>query len=371
MEIEKFLNEKYLFKYNEVLGRTLYKQKNVMNEFKLLKDYKLNSIFRELRNNGISTSVQSLKSLLLSDFVPKFDPFKEYFENLPLWDGETDYILQLAKMVKTTDDDLFYWAFKKWIVAFVACAIMEESTNHSVLILTGKQGSGKTTWLTNLTPSKLKEYCYSGKIKPENKDSNILLSERLLINMDELASYSKNQVEAFKELITKDTVSERRAYGYFTENYVRRASFVGSSNHKDILMDVTGNRRFLVFESTEIDYLKRMSLDNVYAQAYALLKQGFKHFFDKEDIIKIEKNNEQFKQTNIEEEYLDKFFRKPTLTENNEISKMNASEIISFIKSRTNTYLSLNAVSFGKLIKSKGYQTMKVDGLNKYLVIIK
>ena len=96
------------------------------------------------------------------------------------------------------------------------------------------------------------------------------------------------------------------------------------------------------------------------------------HYLNKvSNTFLIKKNNEQFKQTNIEEEYLDKFFRKPTLTENNEISKMNASEIISFIKSRTNTYLSLNAVSFGKLIKSKGYQTMKVDGLNKYLVIIK
>lgn len=371
MEIEKFLNEKYVFKYNEVLGRTLYKSKNSKDQLRLLKDYKLNSIYRELKNNGISTSVQGLKSLLLSDYVPKFDPFKDYFQNLPQWDGKTDYILNLAKMVKTSDDELFYWAFKKWIVAFVACAIEEESTNHSVLILTGKQGSGKTTWLTNLVPPQLKEYCYSGKIKPENKDSNILLSERLLINMDELASYSKNQVEAFKELITKDTVSERRAYGYFTENYVRRASFVGSSNHKDILMDVTGNRRFLVFESLEIDYLKKIDMDNVYAQAFALLKQGFKHFFDAKDIIKIEKNNEQFKQTNIEEEYLDKFFRRPLPNERSGISKMNASEIISFIKSNTNTYLSLNAVSFGKLIKSKGYETVKVEGINKYLVVIK
>jgi predicted P-loop ATPase len=371
MEIEKFLNEKYIFKYNEVLGRTLYKDKNGNKEFKLLEDYKLNSIYRELKNNGISTSVQGLKSLLLSDYVPKFDPFKEYFQNVPQWDGHTDYILKLSKMVKTTDDELFQWAFKKWMVAFVACAIEEESTNHSVLILTGKQGSGKTTWLTNLVPSQLKEYCYSGKIKPDNKDSNILLSERILINMDEWASYTKNQVEAFKELITKDTVSERRAYGYFTENYVRRASFVGSSNHKDILIDVTGNRRFLVFESLDIDYLRKVNMDNVYSQALSLLKQGFKYFFDMEDIIKIEANNEQFKQTNIEEEYFEKYFRKPTANEIETISKMNASEIISYIKVRANTQLSLNAISFGKLIKSKGFQTMKVDGLNKYLVVIK
>ena len=370
MEIEKFLNAKYIFRYNEILGRTLYKNKNNKGSFKLLKNYKLNSIYRELKNNGIKVSVQGLKSLLESDYVPKFDPFKAYFENLPKSDGKTDYILKLAKMVKTTDDELFHWAFKKWIVAFVACAIKEEITNHTALILTGKQGSGKTTWLTNLVPKKLKEYCYSGKIKPENKDSNILLSERLLINMDEMASYTKNQVEAFKELITKDVVSERRAYGYFTENYVRRASFVGSSNHKDVLMDVTGNRRFLVFESTNIEYLKKVDLDLVYSQAIALFRSGFKYFFDKEDIARIEANNEQYKQTNLEEEYLDKYFRIPSDGDEKSIVRMNASEIIEYIKSKTNTYLGLKPVSFGKLLKSKGFQTSKIDGLYKYSVVI-
>lgn len=371
MEIEEFLNKKYLFRYNEVMGRTFYKNINEKGDYKLLQGYKFNSIKRELQNNKISVSVQGLRSLLESDFVPKLDPFKDYFYNLPRWDGETDYILELSKMVKTTNDELFHWAFKKWIVAFVGCSINEQITNHSVLILTGKQGSGKTTWLTNLVPEKLKEYCYSGKIKPESKDSSILLSERLLINMDELASYNKNQVEAFKELITKDVISERRAYGYFTENYVRRASFVGSSNHKDVLMDVTGNRRFLVFESLEIDYLNKVNLDMVYSQAMALLKKGFKYFFEGEDIVRLEDNNDQFKQTNIEEEYLDKYFRIPNNSDQELIVNMNASEIIEFIKKRTNTLLSLNPVSFGKLLKSKGFETKKVDGLNKYVVIIK
>jgi len=371
MEIEKFLNSKYEFRYNEVLGRTLYKNKNDKEEYKLLKNYRLNSIYRELKNNDIKVSAQGLRSLLESDFVPKLNPFNHYFKNLPDWDGKTDYILQLSQMVSTTNDDLFQWAFKKWLVAMVACAIEDTTTNHSVLILTGKQGSGKTTWLTNLVPPQLKEYCYSGKIKPENKDSNILLSERLLINMDELASFNKNQVEAFKELITKETVSERRAYGYFTENYVRRASFAGSSNHKDVLMDITGNRRFLVFESLNIDYLNKMDMNMVYAQAMSLLKTNFKHFFDKDDILKIKENNEQYKQTNIEEEYLDKFFSKPTNSKEESVSYMNASEILEFIKKETKMYLSFSAISFGKLLKSKGFQTKKIKGLNKYIVVIK
>ncbi|MEZ7494422.1 VapE family protein [Leeuwenhoekiella aequorea] len=367
-EVEIFLNEKYDFRYNEVIGRTLYKEKNKQRNYNLLKGYKFNSIKRELKNNGIKTSVQELRSLLESDFVSKFDPFKDYFDNLPQWDNKTDYINELAKTIQTNNDELFRWAFKKWLVALVGCAIDEEVTNHTVLIITGEQGSGKTTWLTNLVPKQLKEYCYSGRIKPDNKDSTILLSEKLLINMDELASYSKGQVESFKELITKDVISERRAYGYFTENYVRRASFAGSSNHEDILLDVTGNRRFLVFAAHKIDYLNEYDLERVYSQAISLYRNKFKFFFDKEDIERIEKNNEQFKQTNIEEEYLDKFFEIPSDENSESVLAMNASEIIDYIKKHSNSYVMLNPVSFGKIIKAKGFQAKKIKSTYKYLV---
>lgn len=368
MKIETYLNEKYIFKYNEILNRTFYKERYTDKEFKLLKNYKFNSIFRELRNNEMKASVQGLKSLLESDFVKRFNPIKDYFNSLPKWDGY-DYIEELSSTIKTTDDKLFKWAFKKWLVAFVACAIDEETTNHTVLILTGKQGSGKTTWLMNLLPKQLKEYGYSGNIKPGNKDSNLLLTEKILINIDELASYSKAQVEAYKELITKDKITERRAYGYFSENYVRRASFVGSSNHNQILMDVTGNRRFLVFETSDIDYKKEIDFDKVYSQAMHLYKSGFKHYFEREDIKLIELNNQKYKQTSMEEEYIDKFFSLPKFIEDENRVFMNATEVIEYLRNNISVYVNFNVVSIGKLLKAKGYKTIKKKGLKKFILV--
>lgn len=370
MNIESFLNKKYKFKYNEILNRTFYKEENNNEEFKILKGYKFNSIFRELKNNEIKVSVQGLKSLLESDFVERFNPIKDYFNNLPKWDGY-DYIKELSSTIQTTDDKLFEWAFKKWLVAFVACAIDEETINHSVLILTGKQGSGKTTWLMNLLPKQIKEYGYSGNIKPGNKDSNLLLTEKALINIDELASYSKAQVEAYKELITKDKITERRAYGYFSENYVRRASFVGSSNHNQILMDVTGNRRFLVFETTEIDYKKEIDFSKVYSQVMHLYKKGFKHYFDREDIKIVEENNEKYKQTSLEEEYIDKYFLLPEFTEDENKVFMNATEVIEYLRINISVYVNFNVVSMGKLLKSKGYSTVKKKGVKKFILLKK
>ena len=369
MNIEKYLNSKYEFKYNEILCRTFYKEKVKGASFSLLKGYKFNSIFRELKNNDIKVSAQGLKCLLESDFVKRFNPFKDYFATLPEWDEKQDYISDLASKVSTTDDELFKWAFKKWLVAFVGCSIKENVANHSVLILTGEQGSGKTTWLMNLLPKQLKEYGYSGNIKPGNKDSNILLSEKILINIDELASYSKAQVEAYKELITKDKITERRAYGYFSENYTRRASFVGSSNHNEILMDVTGNRRFLVFETLNINYKSTIDYTQLYAQALHLFNTGFQHYFDKEDIKRIERNNEKYKQSSQEDEYVEKYFSLPEFTEDEERVYMNATEVVEYLKNQISIHVSFNVVSIGKLLKAKGYRSMKKKGIKKFILI--
>ena len=369
MRVENFLNEKYEFKYNEILNRTFFNQKQA-EHFDLLKGYEFNSIFREVKNNDIPITTGNFKSLLESDYVPKFDPFKDYFNSLPKWDGE-DHISALAKTVKTTDDELFQWAFKKWVVALVACATESQTANHSVLIFTGKQGIGKTTWMMNLLPEELKEYGYSGNINPSNKDSTILISEKILINMDELSSYSKSKIEAFKELITKDVITERRPYGYFSENYIRRASFCGSANHNEILMDMTGNRRFLVFEAIDINYTTKVNLELVYSQAKALLDKGFRHYFDKEDIKRIEANNEQYKQSSAEEEYLEKYFKIPGVGDEEKVKALNATEIIEYIKRMASGYINFTPTSMGKLLKAKGFETKKIDGLKKYLVVHK
>jgi predicted P-loop ATPase len=365
--IENYLIEKYFFKYNEILNRTFIKENQNDSNFELLKSYKLNSIKRELNNRGINATQSDLKCLLESDFVPKFNPIKDYFNNLPDWDGQTDYIKMLTNTIKTTSQDDFEWAFKKWIVAMVACGINDEITNQTVLILTGGQGLGKTTWLKNLMPEELKDYYFSGNINPNNKDTTLLMSDKLMINLDELASLNKKQIEAFKEMITKTTITERRAYSHYAEDYIRRASFVGSSNHNEILMDVTGNRRFLCFETTEIQYQHNVDMDKVYSQVVSLIKEGvFKFYFEKEDILRLEENNKMFLQSSEEEDWIDELFEIPMDIDSVEF--MNSSDIVSYIKAQKQLYQRLDIQLIGKIMTSKGFEKKKIKGISKYIV---
>jgi predicted P-loop ATPase len=305
--IENFLNKNYCFRKNVVTSRIEFKAIKA-TEFSLLADFQLNSIYRKMKLNRINTNIGELRSIINSDFIKEYDPFVSYFESLPIWDGSTDHISQLAALVDTTNNDLFQKTFKKWLVALVAGAVCPEIVNHTVLVFSGKQGVGKTTFMMNLIPIELKRYVFSGSINPTSKDSLVQLSECLLINMDELETMTKSQIGDLKELITKGSIRIRRAYGFHVENLTRRASFSGSVNDKEFLNDSTGNRRFLCHDIKSIDYKTSVPLNLVYAQAYSLFNSGFKYWFDGAEIDEITKHNEEFQSLTFEEELLLKFY---------------------------------------------------------------
>ena len=300
---EKYLLSKYNFRYNIVLGRVEFKTLN-NSEYKVMKEVDHHSIIREMRSNNIFISNQDLKMILYSDFSEIFNPFKNYFRNLPKYDGVSDYIQDLSKTIETTNNVLWEYCFKKWLIAMTASVLVDNIVNQTVIILSGGQGIGKSTWVDNLLPKQLITYLYNGSINPNNKDTMSLLSECMLINMDELESLSKGEIGAMKEMITKSKIKVRKAYAHNMEDNVRRASFIGSVNGKDFLSDTTGNRRFLCFEIINIKNNHNINIDNVFSQALHEYKNNFQYWFDKDEQDVINSNNEQFLSTTVEEDIL-------------------------------------------------------------------
>lgn len=323
-EIEEFLNEKYHLRYNVVIGKLEYKL-HLEEAYKPMTDYVENSIFRELMKAGIKIHLAKLRSILCSDFCPVFDPFLNYFNSLPQWDGETDYIAQLSQTVKTTQPAQWELCFNKWIVAMVGCVVDPKVINHTAIVFTGKQGVGKTTWMESLVPNQLKDHLFSGTIKPNDKDALILLSECMLINLDELESLNRSEIGYLKELITKTFIKMRRVYGRNNERMNRNASFCGSVNNLQFLNDATGSRRFLCFEVLAIEYLHTIDINLVLAQALYLFKNGFQFWFNQDEIKAINSNNEQYQLKTAEEELLLTWFEKPKDKYN--ISYLSTSEI--------------------------------------------
>jgi predicted P-loop ATPase len=370
---ENYLRKNYEFKYNTVKGRVFYKNKKQKNSrFRLMQERDFNSILVRMMKQGMNIQRNKLLSILYSDFVVNFNPISNYFDELPKWDSR-DHITELSNTVKTTKQKTFNWAFKKWLVALVACATSDEIVNQTALILVGKQGVGKSRWIENkLLPIILCDYIFSKNLNPNNKDQILQLAEAILINMEEIGEFNKSQTESFKELITKKIIKERRAYGVFTEEFVRRASFIGSSNNKELLNDVTGNRRFLVFEVLGFDFDKKIDINQVYAQAKELLKGKFRYWFDGQDIIRVNENNSEFVKTSEAEELINENFKVP-LKDSKHIEFMNATQVSDYLylKYKSNGRSRIQGVEVGKVMTALGFKTKKVNGLKKYLVLKK
>lgn len=310
-EHEGFLQYHYDFRYNAVTSRT---EVHMDGGWQMLDDYNFNSIHRHMRNRGAKVSAQKLHSLLGSDFVEKYHPFKEYFHNLPKWD-DTDWIGKLAGKVRTKDSSYWTFCLRKWLVALVASALEDDVVNQTVLILQGGQGIGKSTFLLGLCPEALSEYFYSGNLNPSNKDSIINLSETIICQLDELETLTKYKEGALKELITKSEIRIRRPYGRFADTMTRHASLCGSINQGTMLHDPTGSRRFLIHKVRGIDYQHEVDIDKVYAQALHLYREGFQYWFDGKQIQRINAHNKQFETQSVEEELLLQHYRKADVNE--------------------------------------------------------
>ncbi|MBD2701873.1 virulence protein [Spirosoma sp. BT702] len=298
-----------------------------------------------------------------SDFCPEFHPFVAYFNGLAKWDGETDYIGALAATVTTTEQALWWTSLRKWLVALVACAVQDGVVNQTVIVLSGQQGIGKTTWIENLVPADLKPYLYSGTVNPDNKDTLIQLAECLLINLDELENLNKSEIGALKELITKTQINVRRPYGHNTEVLPRRASFIGSVNSAQFLNDTTGSRRFLCFEALNIMTNSHVLVEKALAQAFHLFNNGFRYWFDQDEIAEINANNEQYQLASVEEEIILTHFEKGDAQHAQ--LYFNATQVIHHLNEK-GVRLPMRQVTMGKALKKLGYDRIKKGDMYVY-----
>jgi predicted P-loop ATPase len=353
--IESYLNFKYDFRFNEITGQPeminlLFKE----SEFYSMDDYKLNSLKRELEINGITASTSAIAEIIKSDFSPRVNPVEEYFKDLPPHDG-TDYIAQLCDTIKVINHDNWREYFKKWIVAVVANVFTpNKCANHTCLVLTGGQGKGKTTWLNNLTPKKLDQYSFTGKIDTEAKDTETLIAENLFINIDDqLKALNKKDENSLKTLITKDFIKYRRPYDRYMKRYSHLASFMASINGNDFLTDPTGSRRFLPFEVEAIDINKKVDIDKVFAQAYAEYKNGFRYYFTEDEILELHHNNGAFAVISLEQQIITDIFELPA-TKNDATHYWNNATITAEIEKHTKQRISTKKV--GEALANLGYQ---------------
>ena len=311
----------------EVKGKEYWKE---------LSKHDINSIVcHAAQEYDANITSREVLTTLQSDLIPQVHPLREYIQSLkPYTNDQPDWIDMVASQVhvKTNNkeenvckedknhptpsaDALWRICFKKWFVAMVASWMRDDIVNHQVLVLIGKQGIYKTTWLEHLIPPHLRAYaCKLANSTDLNKDERLRIAEFGLISLDEIDSMNNRELNQLKSVITATDVNERAAYAYTKERRVRLASFCASGNRRDFLTDITGNRRWLPFEVESIQnpFFTTLPYELMYAQAWALAQDPtFSYWFDLDEIAVLEEHNQHFRDESNEEQLLPILFDVP------------------------------------------------------------
>ena len=366
MEVEAFLTARYHFRRNILSLQVEYckieilkngkieklaaQQFNLQSSaFNILTDAAENTLWIDMQRAGLNTDMQTLHAYLTSNYVKEFHPVKHYLESLPEWDGH-DHIADLLRMVHCRDcsPEDFDFYVRRWLVAMVAATLDDNVVNHQIFVLLGPQGTYKTSFMNNLLPPELRQYfCMKTNSQRMTKDDAFALAENVLIDMEEIDSMGRQEVNQLKAMASQPFVKDRPAYGRSKVRLPHMASFCATGNNMQFLTDETGNRRWLVFEVDYIDnpWTTAINYPGVYSQIRHLLDTGFRYWFETDEIARLNTRNRTYETPNLARELISTRYRKPG--ENEKPVYLTASDIVA----RFGGQVRLSAVQVGKALQ--------------------
>ena len=372
-EIKSFLDGHISLRFNEITSRVEYENpadNTDAHKFMPVNDRIVNSLWSQM-STITRVNIQDMYRVIESDYVPVFNPFKEYLNNLSK-PGEQDYIRELAQTVRVKggeqEQKLWHLYLKKWLVGMVASWISDDVVNNVILVLIGEQGAYKTTWFNYLLPPPLKQYFYTKtNANRMSKDDILTLAQYALVCCEELDTMRPAELNQLKAAVTMPSIDERAAYAHYHEHRKHIASFCGTGNNTQFLSDPTGNRRWLPFEVESILSPREhpFHYEGIYAQALSLYTSGFQYWFTKEEIQELNRHNKQFETPHLEHELVDLYFRRPIDSELGEfISVARALQMISNGISQK-----LSAVNVGRAFSDLGFKRVRTNSSRGFIVV--
>jgi len=366
-KIELFIKKRYEIIRNEVTQRIEYRKRDSNTKLEKLNTDTIN---RDIQHAGFKFTLDKLKSLLRSDFVENYNPFKNYFENLPEWleNEEPDYITELAGYIKTDNDPFWHAQFKKALVRCIACSL-DYRENRIIITLVGQaQETGKSNFIRFLCPDALNEY-YTETAMDGGKDSDLQLSENFLWNLEELAALHNNEINKLKAIISKANVKQRRAYAEFHDSNPRRVNFWASTNKTEFLTD-DQNTRWLCFNVLSIDHnynnfktgVRKVNINNVWAQAYTLYKNGFDFTLTAEEAAMRDSINRNYELSSTEKELIIQHFKPAATVGTGEF--LTNTDILIRLQNATDNKIKLRELAIGKALRQLEFPTgyKKING---------
>lgn len=308
--LETFLQEIIEFRFNLLSEETESRYKrSEADRFYPVTQRDLNSICMEARRTGIDCRDRDVNRFVYSKEVKEYHPFRQYMEWLPEWDGK-DRVSDLARRVSS--EPLWVEGFHRWMLA-LASQWMGSDRMHAnslaPILVSERQGCQKSTFCKSLMPSSLVRY-YTDSV---DLSASTQMEQKLglfgLINLDEFDRLPDRKMALLKNWMQMAGMNVRKAHAKHFHPLPRLASFIGTTNQKNLLSDPTGSRRFLCVEVQSKINCEGIEHDQIYAQLKNELQKGERHWFTSAEEEAIMRSNEAFYKRPIEEDVFHACFR--------------------------------------------------------------
>ena len=314
--ISEVIKRKWDLRFNELENNLELRDKTCPKAtFKLMTERSHNSVVMHVQRELPQCYRSWVDCYLYSESVKSYHPLRHYLSSLPKWDGH-DRLTELAYVVSR--DALWVKVFSRWMRAMVAGWLKPDGqlqvfpNQVAPLLLSERQGVGKSTFCRSLLPPQLLRY-YTDKFDlTADSGAEKHLGNYALINMDEFDRYSERQMAILKNLMQLTCVKMRRPRSRSCVLLQRMASFIGTSNQMSLLTDPTGSRRFYCQPITQTLHLVAIDHDQLYAQLVAEVAAGAPLFFNKDEEREIELHNRPFYKTSALTDVFTRYYKVPT-----------------------------------------------------------
>ncbi|RWL81153.1 MAG: hypothetical protein EOR69_18740 [Mesorhizobium sp.] len=194
------------------------------------------------------------------------------------WDGIQRLPLLASQYFGTPDTPYAGIVMAKFMVGAVARIMQPGCKMDNVVILEGKQGTGKSTAIATLAGP----YWFTDELPDlHTKDAAIQLAGKWIVEVSELSALKRSDVETIKKFMGRSVDTYRAPYARTAEDHPRQCVFVATTNDENYLKDQTGNRRFwpLACGVINVEAINQ-DRDQLWAEALTRYRSGERWWLD-------------------------------------------------------------------------------------------
>lgn len=369
-EMKQYVTNTFEVRHNVVTDVYEFRRKEGGEVWRALDERGFNTIACGVEDANIFCLDSRIKHWLRSDFAQDYHPVRQWLETVRgQWDG------------KDRTEDLFSRISpfrycremgRIWLRAVVSQWLGYDSKHANavmLLLVSPQQGLHKSTFVRELLPPELRDYYTDDFSLSAKGNAQRKLVEFAIVNIDEFDKENPKKMPELKTLMQTMKPSFIGAYKKNFNRLPRIASFVGTSNSRQLLYDHTGSRRFLILEPKEMIRTGGIDYVQLYAQMIYEVEAGMPTYFTKAQEREMQRRNQRYMVKDELETLFSTFFR--VARNNKEGELVTAEEVLNKLDSMDHHVVRhLSSSTLGQRLVSMGLTPRHTRRGNAYRLVV-